>query len=97
MPATKPLLHERLNSKNEIMQTFKRTGFAPVATDVVVQQIAPTHAAYADKLAAGGDSILASLNPGALDEGLAALRLHAAAVDPLPVTEPIDVFVFRSA
>jgi ubiquinone/menaquinone biosynthesis C-methylase UbiE len=96
MPATKPLLYERLNSKNEITQTFGMVGFALAATDVVVQQIAPTHAAYADKLAAGGDSILASLNPGELDEGLAALRLHAAAVDPLPVTEPIDVFVFRN-
>jgi ubiquinone/menaquinone biosynthesis C-methylase UbiE len=97
IPATKPLLHERLNPKREITQTFVGSGFALVATDVVVQQIASTHAAYADKLAVGGDSILASLSPGQLEEGLAALRLHAAAVDPLPVTEPIDVFVFRNA
>lgn len=95
IPATKPLLYERLNSKRDIINTFESEGFSTIATELVVQQIAPTLAAYADKLAAGGDSILASLNAQDLQEGLAALRLHAAVVDPQPVVEPIDVFVFR--
>jgi ubiquinone/menaquinone biosynthesis C-methylase UbiE len=95
IPATKPLLAERLNTKQQITQTFESAGFATVAVDVIVQQIAATHGEYAVKLAAGGDSILASLDARDLKEGLDALRRHAALVDPRPVAEPIDVFVFR--
>jgi ubiquinone/menaquinone biosynthesis C-methylase UbiE len=95
IPETKPLLYERLNAGRAIRDTFEAAGFSTVATEVVVQQIAPTYGAYADKLAAGGDSILASLNEQDLENGLRALRRHAALVDPQPVTEPIDVFVFR--
>jgi ubiquinone/menaquinone biosynthesis C-methylase UbiE len=95
IPATKPLLYERLNAKREITDRFEAAGFSTFAMELVVQQIAPTYGAYADKLAAGGDSILASLNTRDLEQGLNALRQHAALVDPQPVIEPIDVFVFR--
>lgn len=94
IPATKPLLYERLNAKHDILHTFEAAGFLTIATDVVVQQIAPTYEAYADKLEAGGDSILASLDPGVLESGLEAIRRRAARVDPMPVTEPIDTFCF---
>jgi SAM-dependent methyltransferase len=97
IPATKPLLYERLNAKRDITGTFEAAGFETVASDLVTQQIAATHAAYVDKLAAGGDSILASLSASEFEAGLAALRRHAAVVDPQPVTEPIDVFVFKKA
>jgi hypothetical protein len=95
IPATKPLLYERLNPKRNITDTFESAGFSTIATDLIVQQVAPTLAAYADKLAAGGDSILASLKTRDLEAGLRSLRLQASRVDPKPVTEPIDVFVFR--
>ena len=95
IPGTKPLLYARLNSARDIVNAFEVAGFSKVAMEVVVQQIAPTYDAYADKLAAGGDSILASLNERELEEGLNAVRRHAARVDPMAVTEPIDVFVFR--
>jgi hypothetical protein len=95
IPATRLLLSERLNTARQITQTFEAAGFETVASDVIVQQIATTHQEYADKLAAGGDSILASLGASDLNEGLDALRRHAALVDPRPVMEPIDVFVFR--
>jgi ubiquinone/menaquinone biosynthesis C-methylase UbiE len=95
IPATKPLLYERLNAKRTITDTFEAAGFSTIAAELVVQQIAPSYEAYADKLAAGGDSILASLNPRELEEGLSALRRHATLIDPQPVTEPIDVLVFR--
>jgi hypothetical protein len=62
---------------------------------LIVQTIAPSLAVYADKLAAGGDSILASLSSDVFNAGLAARRVHAASVDPRAVTEPIDFFVFR--
>ena len=94
IPASKPLLYQRLNSTSSIRGPFEAAGFSTLGTEVVVQQIAPTFAAYADKLSAGGDSVLASLNPQDFEDGLSAVRRHAALVDPTPVTEPIDVFVF---
>lgn len=89
------LIYELLNAKRDITDTFEKAGFSTLAAEVVVQQIAPTVSDYAEKLAAGGDSILASLNARDLEDGLKALRRHAALVDPQPVTERIDVFVFR--
>ena len=95
IPATKPLLYERLNAARQITDTFEAAGFSTVATELVVQQIAPTYEEYAEKLAAGGDSVLASIDTRDLEDGLTALRRHAALVDPQPITEPIDVFVLR--
>ena len=97
IPATRPLLLERMPSVEQIEQTFASAGFAIVSTGTVVQQIAPTYFEYAERLSAGGDSVLASIEPGELDSGIAAIRHHAARVDPTPVTEPIDILVFRAA
>jgi hypothetical protein len=77
-----------------ILSVFQSGGMVPVAASIVVQEIAPTYGAYVTKLAAGGDSVLASVDPVDLEAGLQALGNHAARVDPQPVTEPIDVFVF---
>ena len=50
---------------------------------------------YAEKLAAGADSVLAQLPEPELQAGLEAIRAYAARTGDKPVTEPIDVFVFR--
>jgi hypothetical protein len=65
-------------------------------TGTVVQQIASTYQEYAEKLTAGGDSILASIDPDELASGIEAIRRHALRADQVPVTEPIDVLVFRA-
>jgi hypothetical protein len=59
----------------------------------LTQQIAPNHAAYADKLAAGGDSVLATVSPEELAEGLEAMRSCTTGGD-AGIVEPIDFFVF---
>jgi len=63
--------------------------------DIVTQKIAPDYATYAEKLAAGADSVLAQLSPSDFRAGLDAIRAHAVRVRDTPVCEPIDVFVFR--
>ena len=97
IPETRSLINERIPSREEICRTFEAMGLRTIAVEVVVQQIAPTYGAYADRLEVGGDSILASLQPSDLENGLRAVRQYASRVDPTPVTEPIDVIVFRSA
>jgi len=65
-----------------------------MTVDVVTQEIASNHGAYAEKLSSGADSVLASLIHSDFDAGLSALRLHASRVESQAVFEPIDVFVF---
>jgi hypothetical protein len=93
-PATKPLLREHLPTARRVRAAFERAGLQTLDSALVTQQIAPTHAAFADKLAARGDSILAQLSSRDFDAGLSALRAHAETIDPRPVMEPVDYFVF---
>jgi hypothetical protein len=66
-----------------------------LALHTAQQVIAPSYRAYVGKLALKGVSILASLAPRELDEGLAALRAYVAEVEDRTITEPLDVFILR--
>jgi hypothetical protein len=60
----------------------------------VTQEVAPSLADYADQLATGADSILASLRPDEFAAGLKQLREYADRCGPTAVSEVIDFFVF---
>jgi ubiquinone/menaquinone biosynthesis C-methylase UbiE len=94
-PESRPLLEECLAGGSMIREVFESAGFRTVAVDVVTQEIAPNFGAYAEKLSAGADSVLARLSPRDYEAGMNKLRLHAARTDSQSVFEPIDVFVFR--
>ncbi len=94
-PASVPMLEETLPDSAIIREAFEAAGFHLVASKLITQTIAPGWAAYAEKLAAGGDSVLARLRRQDLEDGLAALRRRATEDDDRVVTEPIDLFVFR--
>ena len=96
-PRTPAILQECLPSSKVICEQFEAAGFRLAASELVTQEIASDYNVYADKLATGADSVLASLSPKELAEGLAALRAYAGTDGKRPVTEPIDVFVFRWA
>ena len=74
-----------------VREVFESAGFTTINSDIVIQTIAPDYATYAEKLAAGADSVLAQLSPADFRTGIAAMRAHG---DDKPVCEPIDVFVF---
>lgn len=92
-PQSLPLLDECLPTSAFVREVFESAGFRTLSHEPVTQEIAPSYAAYAEKLAAGADSVLAKLSPRDFDTGLNALRAHAAVNDGA-VFEPIDVFVF---
>ena len=94
-PASRPILEEVLPTNTFVREVFEAAGFRMVTLELVTQEIAPSYAAYAEKLAAGADSVLASLSRRDFDAGMRALRAHAAHSDGEAVFEPIDVFVFR--
>ncbi len=94
-PESRLILEEHLPTNTFVREVFEAAGFRMVTLALVTQEIAPSYAAYAEKLAAGADSVLASLSRRDFDAGMRVLRAHAAHSDDEAVFEPIDVFVFR--
>jgi ubiquinone/menaquinone biosynthesis C-methylase UbiE len=96
-PGSVPIMHRILVASQSVRNTFESVGLRTIEAGVLVQQVAPTHGAYAERIAAGGDSVLAELDPLEFETGLIALRAHAARIDPKVVTEPIDFFAFAGS
>jgi ubiquinone/menaquinone biosynthesis C-methylase UbiE len=94
-PESRPILEKCLPTNIGVREVFRAAGFRMLTLELVTQQIATSYTAYAEKLSAGADSILASLSQRDFDAGMQALRAHAAHTDGEAVFEPIDVFVFR--
>jgi ubiquinone/menaquinone biosynthesis C-methylase UbiE len=94
-PESRPILNECLPAGAFVREVFESAGFRTVASDLVVQEIAPDYAAYAEKLSAGADSVLARLSRSDFEAGIKAIRAHAARVGEQKVCEPIDLFIFR--
>jgi hypothetical protein len=89
------MLEDLLPDHSQLCALFETAGFRCVESQIVTQTIAPSWAAYADKLSAGGDSVLARLAEDDLARGLEAVRRHGDARGEEPVVEPIDLFFFR--
>jgi ubiquinone/menaquinone biosynthesis C-methylase UbiE len=94
-PESRPILNECLPTGAYMREVFESAGFSTVASDVVVQEIAPDYPAYIEKVLAGADSVLARLTRSDFEAGIEAMRAHAARAGERPVCEPIDVLVFR--
>jgi ubiquinone/menaquinone biosynthesis C-methylase UbiE len=94
-PKTRSMLEDLLPNNGSLRRVFETAGFRCVVSEVVTQTIAPNWWVYAEKLAAGGDSVLARLSEQELASGLEAVRNHDSERDGQPVVEPIDVLLFR--
>ena len=94
-PESHPILENTLPSAAHVCEVFESAGFITVETNLITQQIAPDYFAYAEKIAAGADSVLARLSPGDFQAGMEALQAYATRAGDKPVIEPIDMFVFR--
>ena len=90
-PTARPLLDARIPSLRAQCAAFEAAGFEVQTSGLEVQEIARDYAAYADKLSAGADSVLASLPDDEFRDGLRAVRDVTAGG---AVTEPIDFVVF---
>lgn len=94
-PKSRPIMDDILPTVAFLKEVFESAGFTTESSDIVIQQIAPDLAAYTEKLAAGADSVLAQLSEADFNSGIAAMRAHAVIAGDTPVSEPIDVLVFR--
>jgi ubiquinone/menaquinone biosynthesis C-methylase UbiE len=93
-PSTPAMIADLLPDVPELREIFETAGFRLVSAEVITQTIAPSWAEYAEKVAAGGDSVIARLAEQELETGLADLRTHASRVTE-SVSEPIDLLVFQ--
>lgn len=97
-PSTRSILDKSLTSQARIESIFAAAGFHLTAHELVPSRAAESWSAYAQKLAHRADSILIQLSDREFEDGLAAVRKHAASrPSHEPVTEPVDFFVFRPA
>jgi ubiquinone/menaquinone biosynthesis C-methylase UbiE len=94
-PESVPIMKDCLPTANFLREIFESAGFRTVSCELVIQEIAADYATYVEKISAGADSVLAQLSPTEFQTGIDAMRAHVARVTDKPVTEPIDVFVFR--
>jgi ubiquinone/menaquinone biosynthesis C-methylase UbiE len=88
------VLRGLLRSQAFIQSTFARAGFRLVRHEVVPHRPARNWAEYAERLSKRAIAALTCLSQQEFDEGLRAVRDHAAREDVLPVLEPIDFFCF---
>jgi ubiquinone/menaquinone biosynthesis C-methylase UbiE len=94
-PSTRSMLEDLLPNHSRLCAVFEAVGFRCVESQIVTQTIAPSWSAYAGKLSAGGDSVLARLAEDELARGLEAIRRYGVGPGGRPVLEPIDVLFFR--
>jgi SAM-dependent methyltransferase len=95
-PSTPGILRRSLRSVAFLTAVFEDAGFRLDRHEVIASQAGEDWTGYAERLAHRADSILIQLTDAEFENGLAALRLHAAAQTPgTPVMEPVDFLVFR--
>ena len=94
-PQSLPIMKDCLPTVTFLHEVFESAGFTSVSSSIVTQRIAPDYATYAEKIAAGADSVLAQLSPADFQSGMDALHAYAARAGDKPVEEPLDVVVFR--
>jgi len=95
-PEALPIALKQMLSTDELRGSFASGGLELVAHEIVVQESAPSLAAYADRMRLRASSTFELLDDEAFERGMAALDAAAAAERaPTPVREGIDLFVFR--
>jgi SAM-dependent methyltransferase len=94
-PSSQALIEDLLPDVTRFRTCFASAGFELTSVSLISQTIAPDWNAYADKVAAGGDSVVARLEREELERGLASMRQHALAHPEESIVEPIDFLVFQ--
>jgi len=94
-PDAVPVGERRLPSASEICAAFGSAVFHSAVVGEIVQQVAANWPQHATRIAAGSDSVLASLDQKRFHAGVRRLRDYAAKHASTPVTETMDYFAFR--
>jgi ubiquinone/menaquinone biosynthesis C-methylase UbiE len=97
-PAMRLLIESELPRREDIAGIFESAGFSPTAQQIVTQIVARNWSSFVHKSALRADSFLARLSDEEFEQGMTALRAHAADIDADDaVAEEIDWFVFTKS
>ena len=92
---SRAILEATLQTQARIESIFYDAGFELARHELVRNEVAANWRGYAEKIAAGADSILAQLSEREFREGMRLLNQHAASAGDEPVVEVVDFFAFR--
>jgi ubiquinone/menaquinone biosynthesis C-methylase UbiE len=92
---SRAILEATIQTQERIEAIFRDAGFELVRHELVRNEVAPDWRVYAQKIAAGADSILAQLSDDEFNDGMRLLHQHADTAPPSPVVEVVDLFAFR--
>jgi ubiquinone/menaquinone biosynthesis C-methylase UbiE len=92
---SRAILVATLQTQERNEAIFREAGFELARHELVRIEVASNWRIYADKIAAGADSILAQLSAAEFSDGMHLLRQHAAGAHNTPVIEVVDLFAFR--
>jgi len=94
---SRAILEATMQTQARIESIFHNAGFELARQELVRIQVAANWRSYADKIAAGADSILAQLSEPEFLEGMRLLNQHATTAADAPVVEVVDLLAFRRA
>jgi SAM-dependent methyltransferase len=92
---SRAILEATLQTQERIEVIFHDAGFELMRHELVRNEVASNWRIYAEKIAAGADSILAQLSENEFRDGMRLLNEHAATAGDVPVVEVVDLFAFR--
>ena len=92
---SRSILEATLQTQERIEAIFREAGFDLARHELVRNEVASNWQIYADKIAAGADSILAQLSEAEFRDGLWLLTQHAQNAPAVPILEVVDLFAFR--
>ncbi len=92
---SRAILQTTLQTQARIESIFHDAGCELARHELVHHEVAANWRAYADKIAAGADSILAQLSERDFLEGMRLLREHSSSAGDDPVSEVVDLLAFR--
>jgi hypothetical protein len=92
---SRAILEATLQTQERIEVIFHDAGFELMRHELVRNEVASNWRIYAEKIAAGADSILAQLSENEFRDGMRLLNEHAATAGDVPAGEVVDLFAFR--
>lgn len=92
---SRAILEATLQTQARIEPIFNAAGFELARHELVRNEVAANWRIYAEKIAAGADSILAQLSEREFLDGMRLLNEHASTTADAPVVEVVDLFAFR--
>jgi ubiquinone/menaquinone biosynthesis C-methylase UbiE len=97
-PSARAIDLARLPHRAAVSQTAREAGLTPIRLSTVMNPVAPSLGAYADRIASRTLSTLQLVPDEEFAKGIVELRRHFARENRgQPVAEPTDVFLFRRA